>query len=145
MTDGVDNKNKDVVLPSMSAFITEDDVFDIAVEFYKEKGRVFVKDIDDNFDVNKQIEKFAVTVKYPSQGDMELIQTMAGRQINTNNPSEISMPDFLRLEVSRLSILMRKWSAGVEITPDKIYQLNPKIVKGLILKIRNEIGLEGII
>ena len=145
-----DEVKKDVVKteepkPILSVFITEDDIFDVTVEFYKDKGKTFVKDIDSDFDITKPTEKLNVTLKYPSQGDVDTIYSMAGRQVTATNPADISLPDFLRLELARLAILVRKWSAGVDITPEKIYQLNPKIVKGIIIKVRNEIGLEGII
>jgi len=131
--------------PVTSVFITEDDKFDITIEFYKENGKMFVKDIDNEFDVTRKTESFTVTIKYPSQGDVELIYSASSKSVDPTNPQEISVPDFLRLELSRLLILIRGWSAGMDLNADKVYQLNPKIVKAIILKIRSEIGMEGIL
>jgi hypothetical protein len=142
---------KDVIKPEVdtpavtSVFVTEDDKFDVTVEFYKDNGKMIVRGVDDSFDITRKSENFTVTVKYPSQGDVELIYSSSGKSVDPTNPQEISIPDFLRLELSRLLILIRKWSAGPDLTAEKIYQLNPKIVKAIILKIRAEIGMEGII
>jgi hypothetical protein len=106
---------------------------------------MIVRGVDDSFDITRKSENFTVTVKYPSRGDVELIYSSSGKSVDPTNPQEISIPDFLRLELSRLLILIRKWSAGPDLTAEKIYQLNPKIVKAIILKIRAEIGMEGII
>ena len=145
--DEVKNEVKpEVDTPVMtSVFVTEDDKFDVTVEFYKENGKTFVRGVDDSFDIAKKSEYFTVTVKYPSQGDVELIYSATGKSVDPTNPQEISVPDFLRLELSRLLILIRKWSAGIDCTAEKIYQLNPKIVKAIILKIRAELGMDGII
>ena len=142
----VNNVVKEVDTPAVtSVFVTEDDKFDVTVEFYKDNGKTIVRGVDDSFDIARKCESFTVTVKYPSQGDVELIYSASGKSVDPTNPQEISVPDFLRLELSRLLILIRKWSAGTELTSEKIYQLNPKIVKAIILKIRTEIGMEGII
>ena len=128
-----------------SIFVTENDTFDVVVELYKDNGKVFVKDVDSNFDITRKAEELKVTIKYPSQGDVELIYAATNKIVDPSNPQEVSVPDFLRLELSRLLVLIRKWSVSTELTTEKVYQLNPKIVKSIVMKMRTELGMDGII
>ena len=133
-----------VVSSVTSVFVTEDDVFDITLSFYKENGKMYVSGVDDDFDVSKAKDEFLATFKYPSQGDSELIMNMS-RQASNGNASDLTVPDFMKMEVARMMVLIRKWSAGTDLTSEKIYQLHPKIVKGLVAALRQEMGTEGII
>ena len=135
--------NVSSVESSVSVFVTEDDVFTVTLRFYKEKGKMYVSGIDEDFDPTLAKDEFSAVFKYPSQADSELINSMAKQNLNSNNEG-VTVPDFIRMEVSRMMVLIRKWSVGAELTSEKIYQLHPKIVKGLIALVRQEIGIEGI-
>lgn len=136
-------KNEKVIGENFSSvFVTEDDIFDVTLQYYKENGKMYVSGVDDDFDSSKSKDTFVATFKYPSQGDSEIIMNMSK---STSNGSEVTVPDFMKMEVARMMVLIRKWSVGAEVTTEKIYQLNPKIVKGVVHYVRQKLGTDGII
>lgn len=125
-------------------FIGENDTFDVGVSYYKDKeGILKVKHIDEDFDTKMDCKNFKVTFKYPNQGDVATISAHASTlKINLE---ELDVRDFLNLEFSRMTCLIRKWTMTTEISQRSIMQLNPKIVKGILFGIREKIGMDGIL
>jgi hypothetical protein len=126
-------------------FVTEKDSFSISIEYYKdENSNLIVSGVDDSFDITRQSKKITVTLKRPSQGDVSAISNSPIRS-NIKNIDSMSISEFLLLEISRFIVLMRSWSLPNKINNETIMSINPKIIKGILNKIRNEIGTDGII
>ena len=127
---------------SQSIFVTENDTFDVKVKFYREGARLFVDEVDEEFDKSKTCEEINVKFKYASQGDSDLIVTQA----NLNGKvDEIDVREFTRLGLIRLMILSRDWDIDEKLNNESIMKLHPKIVKALLNGIVEEIGMDGII
>jgi hypothetical protein len=121
-------------------FITEKNTFDITIKYYVSDGQLFVKNISEYFDdENENMKEFTVTLKHPSQKDYETLLATS----TYDNKTEFSFVDIVKLEISRLVILIRSWSIDKSITD--LYQLNPKIIKAMTVEIRNVIEMDGII
>lgn len=125
-------------------FITEDDVFDVLVRYYRDGKKIFVETIDENFEVNrKDIAEIKFVIKYPNQGDCDLMfGTSKKIDLNTDN---MNIKTFMELEVVRFLSLVRKWSLKEELNNKNALSLSPKIIKAVISKIREEIQLEGLL
>jgi len=147
--DGVDQKKeekeeqKEEPREMSEIFVTEEDLFDVSSYHYKDDGQLFVKDVDEDFDENKEANEFIMTFKKPSQGDANAIQTTS--RISGEEGEDIALRDFMQLEFTRFLVLMRSWSLKEEITNESILELNPKIVRAILNGIRDKIGTEGII
>jgi hypothetical protein len=135
-----------------SIFVGEADTFDIKVRFYKKEGNIFVEEVDESFDKDceeKNIKYITITLKYPSHGDISRIFSYATKNLDKNvsnlNVESLGIREFLVLEFARFVCLVRNWSIKTPINAESILKLNPKIVKGILAKIRNEIKNEGII
>jgi hypothetical protein len=128
--------------PFESIFITEKNTFDVEVSFYKEGDRIIV-DGDENFDESKVKGKFAVTLKYPSQGDYTLIQTIAASKKSAGDDFTIS--DLMALQFARLNILIRKWTLAKPCTQEAISNLDIQISKAVLNKISEKIGMDGML
>lgn len=127
-----------------SIFITEDDVFNCNIKYYKENRKFIVEGADDNFESIKADKDLNLTFKYPSQGDMELIDATAG--INSSAVSnDFRIKEVMRLELARVLVLIRGWSSKKKISNDAVLSLNPKIIKGITSKLREIIEMDGII
>jgi len=125
-------------------FITEKDTFDIAIRFYRKQDALIVESVDDSFEPQESsIKSFNVTFKYPDQGDSTKIQSGAAK-ISADAES-LDIKDLLNLEFSRLLCLIRKWDLGKELSNRSILSMNPKIVRAMVIALRNKIGMEGII
>ncbi len=121
-------------------FITEDDLFNITIRWYKKDGNVVVEGGDDGFDINeKDINEFVVTFKYPSQGDYEIIMGSTSYR----SPDDMKISDIIQMELTRLITLIRGWSLKQEIS--RMVQLDPSIIKGMMKKVRDIIGMKGIL
>jgi hypothetical protein len=133
----VSNENTDI---NESIFIDENDTFDILVRWYKENDKIYVEDSETEFDDNyTNINEFSVTFKYPSQGDYESIL----RSSNYKSPDEMKMIDLIQMELTRLVILIRKWSLTQNLS--RMIELDPMIIKSITKKVRDKIGMKGII
>ena len=120
-------------------FITEKDTFDIKVTYYKMGDELYVESVDDEFDSKKEnIKNIDVTFKYPSQGDYESIIA----QNAYKSPDKMTVIDVMQMELTRIVILIRKWSVKAEL--NRLVELDPKIVKAIVNKVREKIGLRGI-
>jgi hypothetical protein len=82
-----------------------------------------------------------MTLKYPSQGDFETIMS----RVNYKSPESMSILDMYQLEVTRLIVIMRKWSLKKKLIVSELVNMNPKIVKGIINKVRESISTQGLI
>ncbi len=122
-------------------FVTENDTFEVSVKYYKENGRIYVETVDDKFS-SEDFKTLTVTIKYPDQSDSMIILSSIP---SSKNIEKMEIGDFLSLEFSRLMILIRKWNLDKKITKDTILNVNPKIIKGLLNKIRDHLGAEGLV
>jgi hypothetical protein len=121
-------------------FITEKDTFDIKVKWYKIEDILYVDDSDTEFDNSKgNFNEFTVTLKYPSQGDYESIMS----NTSYRTPDEIKLSDIMHMELTRLVTLIRKWSLEQDLS--RMVELDPAIIKGILKKIRDKIGMKGIL
>lgn len=122
-------------------FITEDDRFDVTVKYYRD-GPVIVVDTDDDFDKTKECKELTVTFKNPSQGDAEMIDiTGGGKNIDTG----LNVREVLKLELARVLVLIRGWSINKPISNESVMGLHPRMIKALTIKLRDIIGMDGII
>ena len=143
-----------------SIFVTESDTFDISIKWYIREGQILVEDADDDFDSNylgniidkenggkirydetfNGINEIIVTFKYPSQGDYELIMNSTIYK----SPEEIKVSDILQMELARVMTLIRKWNLEEDISLT-LNQVDPSIMKAMISKVRDHIGMKGIL
>ena len=124
-------------------FITEDDTFDVSLKYTKKDGKLLVEGVDEDFDDKKDYKTIEVTLKYPDQSDCYNISNVSPKM---NSEMEgIDVRDFVKMEISRFVILARKWTSQKELNSSTIMQLDPKIVKGLLNKVRETIRMDGII
>jgi len=142
LTSEVDLVNKDNVIKltdNSDLFITEKDTFDITVRYYK-KDEVFVENVDDVFDSNEpSIKQFSITFKYPNQGDFETIMA----QNAYKSPDQLKLIDILQMELTRIVVLIRKWTLNAEFA--RLAELDPKVIKGIAQKVREKLGMRGIL
>ena len=123
-----------------SIFITENDTFTVTIQWYKDGKDIFVEGESTDFDSTRQdINEFTVTFKYPSQGDYEMIMNSQ----NNKSLENMSVSDIIRLEVTRMVTLVRSWSLKQNM--DRMVQLDPNIIKSINNKVRNIIGMKGIL
>lgn len=137
-------KTKEKKSYSRNIFVTEDNTFDVDIEYYSYKNSFKVKGVDDDFDPENdqaEVENFVVTLKYPSQLDSEIVAGTIARQMQGS--SSISLIDFITLDLARLNVLLRSWSLEEDIS--EISKLHPKIIKGILEQIRQKIGSDGTI
>jgi hypothetical protein len=133
---------KEVEKDYSDIFVTEKDTFDVTIKYYKKDGKIYTDSgTDEVFSVDEKYKDLTVTLKYPDQADSVIISSSIP---SAKNIDKIEMADFLSLELSRLIVLIRKWSIDKKITKEAILSLNPKIVKGLLFKIRDVLGMEGL-
>ena len=124
-------------------FVTESDTFDVSVKYYRDENSIIVEDVDDVYDPKRECKEFIATFKYPNQGDYALIN--GNFKGLSDNESEFDVRDFMRLEFSRMICLIRKWSLKKELNNKNMMDLHPKIVKALATKVRDKIGMDGIV
>lgn len=120
-------------------FIKESDTFDIKIRWYKINNMVFTDDSDEFEDKLDGINEFTVTFKYPSQGDYEIIMG----SVSYKSLDEMKLPDLIKMELTRLVTLIRKWSLKQDI--NRMAQLDPVIIKSMLNKVREELGMRGIL
>lgn len=124
-------------------FISENDTFDIFIKYYKKDGKIIVEGVDDDFSSSEPCKSFIVTLKQPDQFDCARIASSSPRV----NPDleKFDVREFLAMEMSRFLVIVRKWSLGSKkLDNDAIMNMHPKIIKGILFKIRNQIGMDGI-
>jgi hypothetical protein len=137
-------EDKKEVVEDNDIFVTEADVFDIGVKYYKKDGVVMVKDLDEAFDDKERYKEFSATFKYPDQSDVASIAVYAGKIKTDMSNGNIDVRDILNLEFGRLLTLIRKWTLKKEINNTNILAIHPKVIKSMIIKIREKIGMDGI-
>lgn len=125
-----------------SPFVSEDDLFKISVEFYREGVKVYVKGITDNYDVSHEDKDVIdITLKYPDQGDQSAIAS--GSNFIGD---DIDVTQFTRLELSRMMLLIRSWNLEENCrSQEAIMRLHSHIIKSVLEGIREEINVDGII
>lgn len=130
-----------VIVPETNddIFITENDTFDCSFKYYKDGINVVVSGVDDDFDATKPSKTITFTCKYPSQADYQsIINSNAFKGIT----DELTGTDLIKLEMTRLSLLLRKWSVSKPL--DKLLDADPKIIKGMLVCVSKVIGLKGL-
>lgn len=143
----VSSEVKEVVVEEVAKdysdiFVTEKDTFDVTIKYYKKDGKIYTDSgTDDTFSFDENYKDLTVTLKYPDQADSVVISSSIP---SAKNLDKIEIGDFLSLELSRLIVLIRKWSIDKKVTKEAILSLNPKIVKGLLFRIRETLGMEGL-
>lgn len=126
-------------------FVTEKNKFTVSIEYYKDDiGNIIVEDVDDKFDKERKAKKIEITLKYPSQGDVAAISNSPLRS-NVKNIESLTINEFIILEIARFMCLVRSWTLPQKINSETIMGINPKIMKGILSKVRAAIGTEGII
>ena len=125
-------------------FVTEEDVFDVTVSFYKDDKKLLVESIDEEFSKEHEANQITFSVKLPSQGDVSAIFTMA-RNNSSGMRSEDDVLGFTHLEFARFMCLVRKWSVKKELNNGNLLSLNPKIIKAILIKVREQLGIDGIL
>jgi hypothetical protein len=149
----MDEKKEDIVVPAQAQpvvvkddfseiFITEKDTFDIRVRFYKKDYSLVVEGVDDSFDEKHLHNEFSITFKHPDQGDSAKILSQANK-LGTGTEN-IDVRDLVNLEFSRMMCLIRKWSLEKELSNKNILNMHPKIIKAVIVGLRNKLGMDGI-
>lgn len=123
-------------------FITEKDTFDVRVRFYKKDGSLVVEGVDDSFDDKQHLNEFTMTFKHPDQGDSAKILSQANK-LGTGMEN-IDVRDLVNLEFSRMMCLIRKWSLEKELSNKNILNMHPKIIKCVVVGLRNKLGMDGI-
>jgi hypothetical protein len=89
-----------------------------------------------------------LTLKYPNQGDTTTIANTLGngtfKNQNRSVDGGLGAMDFMLLELARFTCLLRKWSINKPITNENVLNLNPKIFKAILNKVREHLGTDGI-
>ena len=124
-----------------SPFITEEDVFEIVVKYYKVDGKIMVADIDVDYDSTKDQSEVKMVIKYPDQGDCDYVKGT----LNLGEDDGINLRDVARMELVRLMRLMRKWNLDCDLIEENILRLEPKIAKSLTNKIAGRLGYTGVL
>ena len=115
-------------------------IFDISVLYYKVGNDLCVESVDEDFDYKLPVVKHIdMTFKYPCQGDYETIIA----QNAYKSPDKMTLIDVMQMELTRLVVLIRKWSLDAEFT--RMVELDTKIVKAIANKVREKIGVKGIL
>jgi len=125
-------------------FVTESDVFEVLVRYYRENHSFYIEGVDDDFKEEvEDVQEIICTLKYPNQGDITLINAQASNfSVEAEN---FDLRDLAHLEFIRFLVLVRKWNLDETLNNAAVIQLHPKIIKTICMKIREEIGLEAII
>jgi hypothetical protein len=131
---------------AVSPFVTEEDLFDVKVDYYREGKKMVVQGVDDDYDKKKAVASVEFKVKYPSQGDCDIIAEQGRVQLeNSGVPDQINIREFMKLEFVRFLCLVREWNLDKEINNTNIMSLHPSIIRAALLRIREELATEGIV
>jgi hypothetical protein len=126
--------------PDEDIFITEEDTFNIELNWYKDGGKIFVDGEDVEYDPDfEDIRTLGMTFKFPSQGDYEIIMGSA----TYKSPDDVNVSDIIQMEITRMVTLVRAWTLDQKL--ERMVELDPNIIKGALRKIRNVIGMKGIL
>ncbi len=120
-------------------FIDEDDTFEVVVNYYKQKHEFCVEKVSDDFDATRKCNQIKVKVKYPSLGDYDNIR----RSFRIKDDS--TYQDIVSMEITRLMCLVRSWNLDRKLTEVELFKIHPKIIKGILVGIIENIGMDGIV
>ena len=110
--------------------------------YYRDGSEIMIQGFDEEYDESKKAEIVKVKFKYPSQGDCNLIARHAQGDMTGE---DFTVQNFQNIEFTRILVLIRDWSLGKEVNNENILSLHPKIIKGIAAKLREEIGIDGIV
>ena len=136
---------ENVEVDKSSPFITEDDIFVVVVKYSKNGHKYLVEGIDEEFVNVLNPVSIKFDIKYPSQGDQEIINVQSAQMRSFRDSTELTLQDFKQLEVSRFLVLVRGWSLDEEINNEKILSLSPRIIQRVLDLVREEIETAGLI
>jgi len=146
-----DNVGGDVNVPkilesvkrSASAFITDEDTFDLKVRYYVRGIKYCVENIDDNFDKEDVTDEFTFVCRIPNQEDVNIISQRVG---SSGGGGEMTMfKAFTDMEYIRLVRLLKDWSLDEPCIESSIERMHPGIVKGMIVAVRNKLEMTAIV
>lgn len=121
-------------------FITEKDTFEIEINYHKIGKELIVESVDESFDEkNEELHSFKIKLKYPSQRDQEIIMSSSF----SKTLSKMDVMEFMQLELIRINTLIRSWTIKKDLST--IVEMDPKIIKAICIKVRDELGMKGII
>jgi len=147
MSDNKENVSKVSTMANVNGesclFVTEDNRFDICIKYNEENGKIFIDKIDPEFKEGNGTKSIVMSLKYPSHGDYENIIRVGGKL--SEEKESMDVRDILRLEFVRLLTLARKWSLRKPLNNENIMSLQPRIVKAMMISIREQIGIDGMI
>jgi len=136
-----ENKEIKKVEVGDSPFVTDEDVFDIAIEYYKEDKKIMAEG-SDKFDDKKAKSRIVFTMRYPSQADCESIMQQSRTMVDFSKDMDVQ--SLLRMESVRFLTLIKSWSVDKELNNENIMALHPDIIRHALVKIREEIGVHGL-
>ena len=125
-----------------SPFITGEDTFDVSVNYYRDGNKVIVEG-NEIFDIKRQSSAIGFTIRYPSQADCEIIMKSC-KDIYIENVDNLDIRKFMKVELVRFLTLVKKWDVDEVMSNETIMRLHPDIIRVSLIKIRDEIGTNGI-
>jgi len=128
----------------ISPFVTEDDLFNITVQYYRDGKKMVVQNVDDDFNKTKDCASIELKIKYPSQGDCDIISEQ-GKVNSDITLDQLNIREFMKLEFVRFLCLVRKWSLDLELNNTNIMTLHPSIIRAILYDVREELGMDGIL
>lgn len=145
--DKIESGEKEISIKKVkqSPFITEDDIFDVSVKFYREGQTIKVEGVDEDFDSKNDAEVIRCSFKYVSEGDAVSIAAMINSYNIHKSFDDMTIHDYSCYELVRFMVLLRKWSLDEEISNESIFKLHPRIVKALCRGITNVIATDGLV
>ena len=126
-----------------SPFITNEDTFDVSVNYYRDGKKVIVEDTE-GFDSKKQQSVITFEIRYPSQADCETIMRNC-KDIYVENGEKLDVRTFLKVELIRFLTLVKSWNLSQAMNNENVMNLHPDLIRSTLGKIRTEIGTNGII
>jgi 3-dehydroquinate dehydratase len=124
-----------------SPFVTSEDTFDIAINYYKDNKKTIVEGTD-SFDKKKEKSSIVFTMRYPSQADCEAIMQQSRLILDQNK--ELNIQNIFRIEAIRFLTLIKSWNMDKELNNENVMSLHPDIVRQALVKIREEITTHGL-
>jgi len=138
-------KDKEKVIKEIiSPFVTEDDLFNVTVQYYRDGKKMVVQNVDDDFNKTKDCAFIELKIKYPSQGDCDIIAEQG--KVNSDIVlDQLNIREFMKLEFVRFLCLVRKWSLDLELNNTNIMTLHPSIIRAILYDVREELAMDGIL
>lgn len=118
-------------------FINDEDTFECSLKFKKETHKYFLEGSDEYVQSKMPVSMISFTCKYPSVKEFQSILA-ASKSGGNFSPQDITL-----MELTRLYALIKKWNLPKNL--NEIVNISPVLIKGMLNKVQEKIGLEGII